>query len=248
MENKNYKFTDDWFSHNIPTWDKLLDVHIKQNKRQINSVLEIGCYEGKASMYLADNWLKKGTKYQVVDTFQGSESESGMKRHIDKLKEDEDFIYKNFVNNVEQHPDIEWKVLRGVSQCALPILWAEGNTYDLIYIDASHKSDDTFVDAWFAHRMLNEGGIMIFDDFMWKDEANPNDLNHSPQFGIEAFIELNALYYNLLFQGYQIGLYRLSEAEILDKVEKMKEMELNQKWVPEQKPLQMPTTIKGTFG
>jgi len=240
----DYKFTDDWFSHNIPTWDKLLDVHINQNNREINSVLEIGCYEGKASTYLAEKWLKKGTKYQVVDTFGGSESESGMSHVMEEL-ENTDYIYNNFVHNVNQHPDIEWNVLRGVSQMALPILWGQGNTYDFIYVDASHKSDDTFVDAWFAHRMLNEGGIMIFDDFMWKDKEN-QDLNHSPQFGIEAFIELNAVYYNLLFQGYQIGLYRLTNEEVLKKVEQAKQQALQEKWgsgngVGGQ-------TIKGTFG
>ena len=209
--NKEYKYTDDWFSHNIPTWDRLLDQHLNVNKRVINDVLEIGCYEGKATTYLADKWLKEGTNYDVVDTFGGSAVESGMEHVVDKLKTD-DFIYHNFVNNISYHQDIKWNIHRGTSQVTLPILYGEGKFYDFIYIDASHQSDDTFVDAYYAHKMLRGGGIMIFDDFGWKDPENDH-VNHSPAFGISVFVELYSDWYNLLFQGYQVGLYKKTQAE-----------------------------------
>lgn len=229
----NYKFTQPWFDGNIPTWNQLFNQHINVNKRTITSVLEVGCFEGKATTYLADNWLKEGTIYDVVDTFGGSESESGMKEIMDRLKT-EDFIYHNFVHNISFHPNIKWSINRGLSQVTLPILYGEGKTYDLIYIDASHQSDDTFVDAYYAHKMLNEGGILIFDDFGWHDPEN-NHINHSPAFGISAFVELYSDWYNLLFQGYQVGLYRKTAKEYEDDM-------LAKKWRTGSQ------TIKGTFG
>jgi len=242
---KEYTYTDDWFSHNIPMWDKLFNQHINVNKHVINDVLEIGCYEGKASVYMAEKWLQEGTNYDVVDTFGGSAVESGMQRHVDKLKENEDFIYHNFVNNISNHQEVKWNIHRGISQVALPILFGEGKMYDFIYIDASHQSDDTFVDAYYAHKMLKGGGVLIFDDFGWKDIENDH-VNHSPAFGISAFVELYSDYYNLLFQGYQIGLYRKTQKEYEDDM-------LKKKWVgnnvPSMKKInEEPITIKGTFG
>ena len=68
----NYKFTEPWFDSMKPSWDKLFNSYINENKHKINSVLEIGCFEGKATTYMADNWLDEGTQYDVVDTFGGS--------------------------------------------------------------------------------------------------------------------------------------------------------------------------------
>ena len=155
---------------------------------------------------MADNWLDEGTQYEVVDTFGGSATESGMKHIMDKL-ETEDFIYNNFTHNISFHPNIKWDINRGMSQSILPKLCDEGRKYDFIYIDASHQSDDTFVDAYYAHKMLNDKGIMIFDDFGWRDPDN-DDINHSPAFGISMFVQLYSKYYGIVLQGYQIGLFK----------------------------------------
>ena len=39
-----------------------------------------------------------------------------------------------------------------------------GNKFDLIYVDGSHLIEDVFVDAYFAIRLLSNGGIVVFDD------------------------------------------------------------------------------------
>ena len=120
-----------------------------------------------------------------------------------RLLED-DFIYNNFLHNISFYPDINFKINRGFSQYILPELEKKGKKYDFIYVDASHRADDTFMDAYYAHKMLNSKGLLIFDDFGWKDPTQPHPVN-SPQLGIEAFFAMYNNLYDVILQGYQIA-------------------------------------------
>ena len=51
-----------------------------------------------------------------------------------------------------------------LSAVTLPALAAQGRTFDLIYIDGSHRFDDVFVDAYFSLRLLAANGVVMFDD------------------------------------------------------------------------------------
>lgn len=50
------------------------------------------------------------------------------------------------------------------SSVELPKLWHEGRRFGLIYVDGSHLFEDVFLDAYFAVRLLTEGGVVAFDD------------------------------------------------------------------------------------
>tara|TARA_R110001632_G_scaffold31994_1_gene83177 strand:+ start:58 stop:696 length:639 start_codon:yes stop_codon:yes gene_type:complete len=197
--NNKYKFTEKWFDPMIPNWENLFK---SRNGKNISSVLEVGSYEGRATIFLCSEILKSGTKYDIVDSFGGSLEESGMSGTKERLQEN-DFIYENFKHNINFHSDINFNIHRGLSQNILPLLVKEKNTYDLIYIDASHEADDTFVDAYYAHKMLNEGGVLIFDDFGWKDPNRTHPL-HSPELGIRMFFSMYEDSYKLIGQGYQV--------------------------------------------
>jgi hypothetical protein len=51
-----------------------------------------------------------------------------------------------------------------LSSIALGALAAEGATFGLIYVDGSHVFEDVFIDAYFGFRMLDQGGVILFDD------------------------------------------------------------------------------------
>jgi predicted O-methyltransferase YrrM len=50
------------------------------------------------------------------------------------------------------------------SAIALAALAAEGARFDLVYVDGSHVFEDVFIDAFFGFRLLNTGGVIVFDD------------------------------------------------------------------------------------
>ena len=197
----HYKFTEEWFDPMIPSWNDFFTAYLTHNK--IKSILEVGCYEGRATTYMLDNHLASDVSYDIVDTFGGTLEESGMVGTKDRLQ-DSDFIYDNFKHNMDFHPDIDLTIYRDYSHYALPKLEQEGKKYDFIYIDASHRVDDTYVDAYYAHKMLNAGGVIIFDDFGWKDPNNPHIVN-SPELGIRMFFTMYDEEYQMALQGYQIG-------------------------------------------
>jgi cephalosporin hydroxylase len=50
------------------------------------------------------------------------------------------------------------------SSIALAELAAGNDKYGLIYIDGSHFFEDVFIDTYFGFRLLEDGGIILFDD------------------------------------------------------------------------------------
>tara|TARA_R110002153_G_scaffold144818_2_gene296032 strand:- start:2835 stop:3467 length:633 start_codon:yes stop_codon:yes gene_type:complete len=200
--NPEQKFTEQWFDAIIPMWDKAFKID-SINFTKIKNVLEIGCYEGRATSYLCSEHLLDGTNYDVVDTFGGSLEEDGMSGTAERLKES-DFIFNNFNHNISFYPKVNFEIYRGYSHNLLPKLNKDNKKYDFIYIDASHRADDTFVDAYYAHKMLNKDGILIFDDFAWKDPTDSHPVV-SPELGIRQFFTMYKESYNVVFTGYQVA-------------------------------------------
>lgn len=196
------KYSVDWFSHNIPTWDKIFTDKQIKGKDSLK-FLEIGCFEGRATNYLLENILTgNGCEIHVVDTFQGSLNESGM--NWDSSYEFTD-LYKTFSNNISKHKDRVF-IHAGESGKILKKDF-EDNSFDFIYIDGSHTAPDVLQDAILCHPLLKVGGIVIFDDLGWKDPNNPHPTN-SPEMGITFFYNAYSLKYDFLFQGYQLGLIK----------------------------------------
>ena len=62
------KFSNDWFSNNIPIW---LFIFSKENQNKFNKILEIGSFEGMSSYFLLNHFVN--SKIDCVETFLGSD-------------------------------------------------------------------------------------------------------------------------------------------------------------------------------
>ncbi len=168
-------FTTDWTQHNIALWEKhLLPLKGKSNLH----FLEVGSFEGRSACWFLQNVLTDpSAKLTCVDTFAGSREHILHSGKMAKLEDtfDENIRSIGAEGKVEKRKGLSWEVLRG-----LPL-----NTYDAIYIDASHIVLDVMRDGVLAWDLLKVGGFFLFDDYalhLFKDERD------DPRTAIDAFV------------------------------------------------------------
>ena len=75
--------------------------------------------------------------------------------------------------------------------------------FDFIYVDGSHQAPDVLCDAVMAWRVLRDGGVMVFDDYLWGDPRMPL---HRPKVAIDAFMNIFAAELIVLHIGGQIAI------------------------------------------
>lgn len=176
------QFSNDWFTINIPYWDEVFD---KQGfKKKPIKALEIGSWEGMSSLYILTT-LPKATLISV-DTWQGSDELQGSSTL--------QVIESNFDKNIEAHRNRSTK-FKGNSFNFFNEYHVK-ESFDLIYIDGSHHTDDVIVDAIKGFELLKVGGIMIFDDYIWGYYSRPID---NPAGAINVFLKLKEGAFEILY-------------------------------------------------
>jgi len=162
---KDYQFSSDWFTYHIPIWEQFLsEFKGKANVRY----LEVGVFEGRSAVWMLENILTHpSARLTAIDVFQ-------------------DDLQDRFVGNINKsgfRDKVE--IFKGKSQEKLRELPLE--SYDLIYIDGSHRAKHVFLDAALSWDLLKDGGLLIFDDYLPNTEFPlPYDL--IPKGSIDMFL------------------------------------------------------------
>jgi SAM-dependent methyltransferase len=190
---REYDFTTDWFSHNIPVWEKVLAPF--KGKPDLK-YLEIGVYEGRSAVWMLENILTHPTaRLTGVDPFDG------------------DFKDRCFANIERSGASEKAKLITGYSQLVIRELPLE--SYDIIYIDGSHSKDDVLEDAVLSWRLLKEGGILIFDDYRWVEclwDAESDSRTGAPKLAIDPFVQCFDEHFEVIHNSYQLILRKKSES------------------------------------
>jgi hypothetical protein len=93
--------------------------------------------------------------------------------------------------------------LVGPSSVMLPRLDADGERFDLIYLDGSHFGLDVLVDAAVSWQLLENDGFLVFDDYLWAELGDDPLLRPRP--AIDAFLAFVEGKYELLFAHEQVA-------------------------------------------
>ncbi len=151
--------------------------------RENLQMLEIGSFEGRSAIWFLSHVLTQPSStitcidpfwHRIIEIrFDHNIKVSGCSRRVNKLK--------------------------GLSQQVLPLF--REKSFDLVYIDGSHRAEDVRVDALLSWSILKPGGVAIFDDYLWELELPTED---RPQIAIDEFLNEFRSELEILHSGYQL--------------------------------------------
>jgi predicted O-methyltransferase YrrM len=181
------EFSEHWTS----SLRELCEIVYGDARDRVRSVLEIGAYEGRSTVFLATFFPK--ARIDTIDTFAGSDEH----KFVPAASRTEAVFDRNtaaFKARIKKH--------KGWSYDHLPRLRAAGSQFDAAFIDGSHFSDDIYVDTFYAWAMLKPGGVLIWDDYLWSEYANPLG---DPRAAIDRFLEVHQGEFEPLFAGWLVA-------------------------------------------
>ncbi|KIY69658.1 glycosyltransferase family 8 protein [Cylindrobasidium torrendii FP15055 ss-10] len=183
-EDNEYHFTDtqDWFSGHIESWRALFPMLAGIDHPRI---LEIGTWEGRSAVFLLN---ELDGEIVTIDHFDSMESPQGRARSAK--------VHHNLALTGKPYCIIQEFSVPGLMSVLVDEMSKEDPGFDWVYIDGSHRADDTVLDGELAWRLAREGAIVVFDDYRW-DKEEPGGIEH-PKRGINAFLALHQGEYDVL--------------------------------------------------
>jgi predicted O-methyltransferase YrrM len=157
--------------------------------------VEIGSFEGKGSLLIADKLCKnKDSKLYCIDPLDNKyvKDNANLSFWDNVCNGQKDKFYYNTKN----YPNII--LLEGTSDDMISKI--EDNTIDFVYIDGDHSPEQVYKDAINMLPKMKSNSIILFDDY----EFNINNIKTSV--GIDKFLKETKDKYELLFKKYQLAI------------------------------------------
>ncbi|WP_428484561.1 class I SAM-dependent methyltransferase [Rhodopila sp.] len=192
-------FSHDWFSDKIWSWHEVLAPF---RDRSVNW-LELGAFEGRSIVFAAE-YLPR-SRLVALDHFELKKGWTSTQDNT--LSEDSE---TSFDHNVSSYGDRVRKIAMKSWQ-GLTLLVEEKAKFDIIYLDASHCAPDVLADATIAWRLLEVGGLFIFDDFLldlWDWDKGPV----GP--GVLQFLKTIPDAYEWVHAGWQVVVRKTAEQHL----------------------------------
>lgn len=193
-------FTLDWFSGNIPQWQK----DLKHLEGEPVKALEIGSFEGMATRWLLQNILTHDDSViTCIDTFGGSAEHENKVDFSEVEKRFDQNAYLPFRGKVKKIKDTSFNALVAFNSGYV------NEKYDFVYIDGSHQAKDVLTDALLVWPLVKGGGIVTFDDYLWG--GYPDQPTMHPKLGIDSFLAIMAGKFELIHHGYQVTIKKTAD-------------------------------------
>ena len=176
---------------------------VRQSQEPIK-VLEVGTYSGVSLINIV-KLIPNSIGYGVDKWSNYIEGDANNKvemlDNMDELEVESSF-YKNI--RVEGLED-RISGIKGDSYEVLFEMMKENKMFDFIYIDGSHLSFDCYSDLMISWRILEKGGILAIDDYLYNTEGAVVD---SPFEGVNHFLKKHGHEIKILHKGYRVFLQK----------------------------------------
>ncbi len=191
----DYVFTQDWFHWAPAVWQNLLPL-LPARK----SFLEIGSFEGRSTVWTVENMLDDGGTLTCIDPWPSGDLYGDEARGTaeDRFDHNVKVLGQRFAKRrVEKRKGQSIQVMASLINSH----GLEG-VYDFIYIDGLHDATGVLSDACLAWPLLKQGGVVVFDDYLWGD---PKDILGRPKLAVDAFLNIFAESADVVHLGYQMA-------------------------------------------
>ena len=179
-----YVFTHDYFG----TCEIKLSLEENAIKNIKWNILEIGSFEGSSAVYFSDNMLDHSeAELTCVDPFLSSDPTTPFPM------EGNDTMHL-FINNISKSKNFQKIIFHRMYSSE----FYKKNTkkFNFVYVDGSHLIDDIKVDFNECLKIIELGGFLAFDDYLWGDGSIKKC--------IDDLYEENKDKLKILGHGYQI--------------------------------------------
>lgn len=180
----SYVFTHDYFG----TSEIKVSLDENANKSAKWKILEIGSFEGSSAVYFSDNMLDHSeAELTCVDPFESNDPTTPFSM------EGNDTMHL-FINNISKSKNFQKIMFHRMYSYE----FYNKNTkkFNFIYVDGSHLIDDIKIDFNESLKILELGGFLAFDDYLWGDGSIKKC--------IDDLYEENKDKLKILGHGYQI--------------------------------------------
>ena len=202
-----YKGMYNW-TNDLPQNSKqiFLDIieHFKLNSLKIKNgenitILEIGTYTGISLINLVKN-IPNSIGYGL-DRWENYQ-ENQLLNQIQNLG-----VEKSFYSNVNS-AKLSHRIfgIKGTSTDKLVDFLKNNHKFDFIYVDGSHLLLDCYFDLILSWNILEIGGILAIDDYLYKKDDNILD---SPYEAVNHFLQLFYGKYKILNINYRVFLEKI---------------------------------------
>lgn len=166
-----YQYTKDYTSSRLPFINKYIG-HLKGTPC---SLLEIGVYEGRTTLWLADNFC------------------SHPEAKIICIEPSTNPVILQNIEKCNRKDQIEFRC--GRSEVEIPTLHSK---FDFVYVDGSHEAKDVLTDWVLIFPLIKSNGIVCFDDYRWKPKR---DVVIPPGPAIDCILSLWVNHIKVLYKG-----------------------------------------------
>jgi predicted O-methyltransferase YrrM len=152
--------------------------HLSEFMSKPMSALQIGAYTGDATVWLFQNIIINNEESSLVDvdTWEGSDEPEHQEMDWQSVEDTYDSKTKDYVDSGK---------LCKVKSTSDEFFESNQATYDFIYVDGDHTASSVLKDGVNAVKYIKDGGILAFDDYMWRSGKGAS---HDPYPAIDAIM------------------------------------------------------------
>ena len=169
VKDKEFKFDDDWLTYKTNIMLNIFD-NFNFNPKNI---LEIGVHEGFSTVFF--QYVFSNFETNVVDIFP-NDTRKKFEKNINKINSKKIDIFETTSHN---------------------FLVNNKKKYDLIFVDGAHGYLDVIVDLFYSYQSLNINGILLIDDYDWKEKSK----DRSVRLAVNNFLDIVENTYDTIHHG-----------------------------------------------